>query len=162
MNKVISIKVKPDLSSFPGWAAKSYMCLGGMLKILSHFPHLRGKGTSACLRGLLLGLSNKIYVKYISQCPEFRNLLFIITGPVMMPRDVEQGPAGFMPGPISFGVSHQVFRRCDSSKICFPGQKPLPIFANDKLEEFGGQHVTNASAQCTALPRLQKGPMGPL
>lgn len=37
---------------------------------------------------------------------------------------------------MSFGVSHQVFRRYDSPKICFPGQKPLPVFGNDSRRSF--------------------------
>ena len=35
-----------------------------------------------------------MYVKYMSQCLAFSNLLVIITGSVMMPRGIEQGLEG--------------------------------------------------------------------
>ena len=35
-----------------------------------------------------------MYVKYMSQCLAFSNLLFIITGSVMMPRGIELGLEG--------------------------------------------------------------------
>lgn len=88
MNKVISVKVKQDLGSFPGWTVMSSVHLGGMPKILCHFPHLQDKDTEGRPMGLSLGLSRKIYGKYVSRCLEFRNLLFIITGSVTMARGV--------------------------------------------------------------------------
>lgn len=34
VNKVVSIEVRQDLGSFPGWTVKSYMHLGGKPKII--------------------------------------------------------------------------------------------------------------------------------
>lgn len=57
---------------------------------------------------------------------------------------------------MSFGVSHQVFRRYDSPKISFPGLKPLPVFGNDSHGSFVATRcvwLMYSSAQATERPR---------
>ena len=158
MNKVIVLRSRKTWAPFLDGLLRATYTWVESQDSLSHFPHLQDKDTNAYPTDSLFGLSNKISVKYTSPLPGIQESVFIITGSVTAPRGVGQGLAGSVLGSIFFGASHQVLRRHGSLKICFLGQQPLPIFADDKLQEFGGQHVTNAYAQCTVLPRPQKRP----